>query len=175
MFRAAIGVATLSAMTACAEPAVAVDAGTDVRSLTTWEACEARAFRGACMGTLCNEYFGDVDAVSLQRDCEGILWTWSLSIAAPEAYDGRNLPMPAVSADCVAIAYPARKNGGEPGSEAAIVFVDKRAGKKVDTLILGKTFGQSSRLELRGLGEALLVLGKGPSRGSCLEILERLR
>jgi hypothetical protein len=54
--------------------------------------------------------------------------------------------------------------------------VDKRAGVKVDTRLLNTAFGQTSRLELRGLGEALFVLGKGdPPRGSCLDILRPLR
>lgn len=106
----------------------------------------------------------------------GVQWTWALPIAAQEIYDGRMLPMPAVSADCVAIAYQARRSGAGQGSEAALVFLDKRAGKKVDTLILGDAFDQANRLELRGLGEALFVLGKASTpRGACLDILEKLR
>lgn len=103
----------------------------------------------------------------------GIQWIWTLPVSSQELYDGRDLPMPAVSADCVAIAYPMRRG---QGVETTIVFVDKRAGKKVDTLILGGAFAQTSQLELRGLGEALFVRGKSSSpRGGCLEILERLR
>jgi len=58
-----------------------------------------------------------------------------------------------------------------------IVFVDKRAGKKVDTATPDlDAFALTSQLELRGLGEALFVLGKGTSpRVGCLDILERLR
>jgi hypothetical protein len=58
------------------------------------------------------------------------------------------------------------------------VFVDKRAGKKLDTttVILNGAFAQANQLELRGLGEALFVLGRGATpRGGCLEILERQR
>jgi hypothetical protein len=105
----------------------------------------------------------------------GILWTWTLPIAAQELYDGRDLPMPVVSADCVAIAYPTRRANGQD-AETTIVFVDKRAGKKVDTVSLEGVFAHASRLELRGLGEALFVLGKSSApRGAGLEILERPR
>lgn len=105
----------------------------------------------------------------------GIQWTWTLPIAAQELYDGRALPMPAVSADCVAIAYPMRRANGQ-GAETTIVFLDKRAGKKVDTRILGGAFAQVGQLELRGLGAALFVLGKSSTpRGGCLEILEKPR
>ena len=106
----------------------------------------------------------------------GVQWTWALPIGPQEIYDGRALPMPAVSSDCVAIAYSTRRTGGAPGSEATLVFVDKRAGKKVDTLTLDAAFAQTSQLELRGLGAALFVLGKGSTpRGACLDILEKLR
>jgi hypothetical protein len=105
----------------------------------------------------------------------GLQWTWPLPIAAQEIYDGRDLPMPVVSADCVAVAYPMRRG---QGAETTIVFVDKRAGKKLDTttVILNGAFAQANQLELRGLGEALFVLGRGATpRGGCLEILERQR
>ncbi|NOT31927.1 MAG: PQQ-like beta-propeller repeat protein [Planctomycetes bacterium] len=106
----------------------------------------------------------------------GVKWRWALPIGPQEIYDGRALPMPAVSADCVAIAYSARRAGGLPGSEAMLVFVDKLAGKLVDTRTLDEAFAQTSRLELRGLGAALFVLGKGSTpRGACLDILEKLR
>jgi len=60
-----------------------------------------------------------------------------------------------------------------------VVFVDMRAGnagKKLDQLFLGEAFDAAQSLELHGLGEALFVLGRavGP-RGSCLEILEKVR
>lgn len=45
--------------------------------LSTWEKCEARGFKGACRGTVCNEYFGEVDVADLQSSCEGIKWSWS--------------------------------------------------------------------------------------------------
>jgi outer membrane protein assembly factor BamB len=106
----------------------------------------------------------------------GVKWTWALPIGPQETYDGRTMPMPAVSADCVAIAYQVRRTGGVPGSESTVVLVDKHAGKKVDTLVLGPAFASSNRLELRGLGAALFVLGKGSTpRGACLDILEKLR
>jgi hypothetical protein len=73
----------------------------------------------------------------------------------------------------VAVAYAVRRSNGQ-GVE--IVFVDKRAGKKVDTVNLEGAFSQANQLELRGLGEALFVVGKSSApRGACLEILERLR
>jgi len=104
-----------------------------------------------------------------------VQWTWSLPVSSQEIYDGRNLPRPAVSADCVAIAYQMRRANAGQGSETTIVFLDKQAGRKVDTLLLGGAFSQASRLELRGLGEALFVLGTGSPRGACLEVLEKLR
>lgn len=108
----------------------------------------------------------------------GVQWTWALPITTQEIYDGRMLPMPAVSADCVAIGYQTRRGGAGQGGEAVLVFLDKRAGKKVDTLVFGNdsAFAQANRIELRGLGEALFVLGKASTpRGACLDILEKLR
>jgi hypothetical protein len=113
-----------------------------------------------------------IRSLHLQR---GLQWAWTLPVAPQEIYSGRELALPVVSAGCVAIAYPAPRAGGQ-GVETTIVFLDKHAGKKVDTLILGGAFAQTGQLELRGLGEALFVLGKGATpRGGGLEILERLR
>jgi outer membrane protein assembly factor BamB len=102
----------------------------------------------------------------------GVQWSWSLPLAPKETYDGRMLPMPAVSSESVALAYPSRRGGNGTSLEWTLVFLDKRAGRKVDTRILG-AFAQANRIELLGLGEALFVLGKAPSsRGAALEILE---
>ncbi|HEX6882222.1 MAG TPA: PQQ-binding-like beta-propeller repeat protein [Planctomycetota bacterium] len=107
---------------------------------------------------------------------QGLSWTWSLPIAPQEVYDPRNLALPALSEELVALAYQARRAGGSPAAEATIVLLDRRTGRKVDTLLLGERFAQSSRLALRGLGDALFVTGQGsPSRGAGLEILETLR
>ena len=106
----------------------------------------------------------------------GFKWNWTLPISPQDLSDGRSMPMPAVSKDCVAIAFQSRRNTGQ-GNAPTIVFVDKLSGKKVDTLDLDiKAFAQVNRLELRGLGEALFVLGKGPTPSrACLDILEKLR
>jgi hypothetical protein len=87
------------------------------------------------------------------------------------------MPLPAVSDGFVALAYQTRRGGASTGAEAAIVFLDKHTGKKVNTLSFHDgPFPHSSRLALRGLGEALFVLGQGaPPRGTGLEILETLR
>ncbi len=44
---------------------------------TPRETCEASGFKGSCAGTLCNDYYGDVDVTALQSNCGGIHWTWS--------------------------------------------------------------------------------------------------
>jgi outer membrane protein assembly factor BamB len=117
----------------------------------------------------------DVKIRALQLP-NGVKWTWNLPIASQDLYDGHPLPMPAVSDDTVAIAYQMRRSSGGQGAESTIVFLDKVAGTKLDTLLLGGNFAQASRLELVGVGEALFVVGKGGSpRGNCLEILEKLR
>lgn len=46
-------------------------------SSTSWELCEARGFKGSCLGTICKEFFGDADVAERQQSCEGIQWTWS--------------------------------------------------------------------------------------------------
>jgi len=117
-----------------------------------------------------------IRAIHLQN---GVQWTWSLPVSSQEFYDGPSLSMPAVSADCVAISYRTRASRGGPISDSTVVFVDMRAGnagKKLDQLFLGEAFDAAQSLELHGLGEALFVLGRavGP-RGSCLEILEKVR
>ena len=106
----------------------------------------------------------------------GLAWTWSLPVAQNESYDGRELAMPAVSDSTVALAVPIRRSGGTPLEETALVFLDKRAGRKLDQRVLGGPLSGATRLELRGLGEALFVQGRSPSgRGTGLDILEALR
>ena len=104
------------------------------------------------------------------------MWTYSLPIASQEVYDGRNLPMPAVSDQCVAIAYQtARRAKGSEG-ETSLVLVDKLTGRNTGTQVLRGAFEQSNRIELRGLGAALFAIGKSPpAKGTCLEILESSR
>jgi hypothetical protein len=90
-------------------------------------------------------------------------------------YDGRNLPMPAVAADCVAIAYQVARRANGGGSETVVDLVDME-GKKIDQRILRGVFDRANRIELRGLGTALFVLGRSPSSsGAGLEILESSR
>ncbi|MSR62280.1 MAG: hypothetical protein EXS08_07535 [Planctomycetes bacterium] len=106
----------------------------------------------------------------------GVQWSWSLGLSSQELYLSRSLPLPAVSAECVAIAYQTRRARPGPGSESAVVFLDKRSGKKLDMLSLAGGLEQANRLELRGLGAALFVLGKGPTQGgTCLDVLEEIR
>ena len=106
----------------------------------------------------------------------GLLWTWSLPVSREEFYDSQNMPMPAVSRDCVALAYQTKDSSSNLRGEMTLVFVDKRAGKRLDTLTLNEAFTQARNLELRGLGESLFVLGKGSSqKGHRMEILEAIR
>jgi hypothetical protein len=115
-----------------------------------------------------------VRAVHLET---GWLWSWSLPLAPEEQYDARNLALPAVSEELVALAFQSRRGGGAPAAEATILLLDKRTGRKVDTLLFDDgPLAQASRLSLRGLGEALFVAGHGsPSKGAGLEILEMHR
>ena len=83
-------------------------------------------------------------------------------------------PMPAVAADCVAIAF-ATQNGPRR-HKVKLVLVDKSSGRLMDTHLLSDPFGVSSRLSLRGLGEALFVVGGGSStKGQRIERLEKMR
>lgn len=45
---------------------------------TSHEVCESKGFKGACLGTVCEEFFGDVDVATQQSNCVGIHWNWSL-------------------------------------------------------------------------------------------------
>ncbi len=107
----------------------------------------------------------------------GQLWTWALPVAPDEFYDNRGLPMPAVSADCVALAFQSKgAPGASRGGEWTLVFLDKRAPIPQGRLVLSENFVHARTLELHGLGEALFVVGKGSAaRGLRLEILERMR
>jgi hypothetical protein len=105
----------------------------------------------------------------------GVAWTWSLPVADNEFYDGRDLAMPAVSENCVALALPLHRSGTTP-LETMLLFLDKRAGRKLDLRPIGTTLAGARTLELRGLGEALFLVGRSPTgRGTGLEILEAMR
>lgn len=105
----------------------------------------------------------------------GVAWSWSLPVAANEFYDGREIAMPAVSENCVALAMPLHKSGGSP-LETVLLFLDKRAGRKLDLRALGGPLTGARTLELRGLGDALFIVGRSPTgRGTGLEVLETLR
>ena len=105
----------------------------------------------------------------------GVAWSWSLPVAQNEFYDGRELAMPAVSENTVALAMPVHRAAGGP-LETVLVFLDKRAGRKLDLCAVGGPLAGARRLELRGLGDALFLQGWSPTgRGTGLEILEALR
>ena len=106
----------------------------------------------------------------------GTQWTWSLPVPAAELYDDQDLPMPVVSAECVALAYRTRRAGGGSSAVTTVVFLDKKTGKRVDTVSDLPALGSARSLSLRGLGDTLFVLGTGSTpRGTSLEILEEMR
>ena len=83
--------------------------------------------------------------------------------------------MPAVSENTVALAMPVHRAAGGP-LETVLVFLDKRAGRKLDLCAVSGPLAGARRLELRGLGDALFLQGWSPTgRGTGLEILEALR
>jgi len=106
----------------------------------------------------------------------GVQWTYTLGLSSRELSLSRYMPLPAVSAECVAIAYQTRRTRPGASGESAVVFLDKRSGKKLDMTSLKGGLELTNRLELHGLGSALFVLGRGPSPGSsCLDVLEEHR
>jgi len=100
----------------------------------------------------------------------GPAWTWSLSVAQNEFYDGRELAMPALSESTVALAVPLRRAGANALEETTLVFLDRRSGRKLDLRVLGAGVSGSRGLALRGLGSALFVQSR-----SGLEILDTPR
>ena len=103
------------------------------------------------------------------------VWKYTLPLSPKETYT-KNMPMPVVSENYVAIAYSVKNRTGLGRKQTALVFLDKRAGKKLDTLDLNDQFNYAKRLELRGLGRALFVIGKGSrTLGLRLETLEESR
>jgi len=103
-----------------------------------------------------------------------VRWTWTLPLAFDDLYHS-DIPLPAVSADCVAIAF-VRKNPDGFKGEARMVFMDRNTGKRQDTILLDPNFSHASVLELRGLGDALFVIGTGSARrGLRMQILEKIR
>jgi len=104
-----------------------------------------------------------------------VVWKYTLPLTRRESKTNI-MPMPAVSEDCVAIAYSIKNKTGLGRKETYLVLLDKRAGKKLDTLDLNDQFNYAKRLELRGLGETLFVIGKGSrTLGLRMETLERSR
>ncbi len=103
------------------------------------------------------------------------VWKFTLPLSKRESRTNI-MPMPAVSENCVAIAYSVKNRTGLGRKQTSLVFLDKRAGKKLDTLDLNDQFNYAKRLELRGLGETLFVIGKGSrTLGLRMETLEKSR
>ena len=105
-----------------------------------------------------------------------VRWNWSLPVAHEELYDSDVMPIPAVSEECVAIAYVTKHPTTGLRGEARLIFVDKNAGKRLDTVLLDEEFSRAGRLELRGLGEALFVVSHArSSRHLRMQILDKFR
>jgi hypothetical protein len=86
-------------------------------------------------------------------------WVYTLPVDSDEIYD-RPMPMPAVSADCVVLAYfTAGKN--RVNWQAQLEFIDKNAGTHIENRNLANDLAKAERLELRGLGSALFLVAKG--------------
>lgn len=100
-------------------------------------------------------------------------WVYLLPVPGDELYDG-GMPMPAVSKDCVVFAYVMRSSSSSLPGEARLEFVDKNGGFRLNGRALPNDFSYHSRIQLRGLGDALFVSGQGHGV-SRLEILEELR
>ncbi len=101
-------------------------------------------------------------------------WVHHLPVSYDELYQ-RSLPMPVVSEDCVAIAYVTRHPTSRGPDEARLEFVDRNTGLQRDRRNLHDDFSGSD-LELRGLGDALFVVGQRPHRtGNRLEIFQEVR
>jgi len=99
---------------------------------------------------------------------------WSRTLRIVDLDLRRELPRPAVSEDTVALAYVEQSSGGR--GQPWLAFLDRNTGQSLDTLMLEEDFASSDPLELRGLGEALFLIGGGHrSRGWLMQILEKTR
>jgi len=105
-----------------------------------------------------------------------VRWNGSLPVAHDELYDNDVMPLPAVSEECVALAYVTKNPTTGLRDVATMVFLDKNTGKRLDTVRLDDSFSHADRLELRGLGEALFAIGHARSpRRLRMQILEKIR
>jgi outer membrane protein assembly factor BamB len=101
---------------------------------------------------------------------------WSTTLRVRDLDPRHAIQLPAISEECVALAYVLRNQNSGLRGEARLAFVDRNTGKQLDTVLLDEDFGLAERLELRGLGEALFVVGRGGrSRGWRMQILEKIR
>ena len=88
----------------------------------------------------------------------------------------RPLPLPAIGADTVAVAYMLHSPASQQRGAARLVFLSRRDGITRDTITLQTDFGQADSLELRPLGDALFVVGRGiRTPGWRMQILEKAR
>ncbi len=101
-------------------------------------------------------------------------WSWSLPV---RGLAGRNfMPLPAVSENCVAIAYALTSPDSGFAEQAQLVIMDRHTGKRLVTRLIDEEFAKASRLELRGLGDACFIAGRGSAtRGWRFQILENHR
>ena len=99
-------------------------------------------------------------------------WVYHLPVPGDELYDN-GMTMPAVSKDCVVFAFVARSVGSSLPGEARLEFVDKNGGFRLSGRALPHQFSYHSRLQMRGLGDALFVAGQG--REARMEIFEVVR
>ncbi len=105
----------------------------------------------------------------------GRRWVYHLRASEEELY-GLSIPMPAVSSDCVAIAYVLKDPRTRLPLEARLEFVDLTGGFHLDSRTIYSVLVRAEKLELRGLDDALFILRKeGPRDTRGLDVLEDVR
>ena len=101
---------------------------------------------------------------------------WSCTLPAPGLATSTFMPLPAVSEDCVALAFALKSAQNGFVDEARLAFVDRNTGKRLDTRPLHEEFAKATRLELRGLSDSLFIAGRGANtRGWRFQIMENSR
>jgi len=91
----------------------------------------------------------------------GQRWVWKLPLAQDDLYS-QALPLPAVSAHLVALAYTEemRPSSGRSQSKTHLVLIERDSGSARERRILPAEMGRSEALELATLGNLLIVRGQ---------------
>jgi outer membrane protein assembly factor BamB len=101
----------------------------------------------------------------------GRRWVYHLPVPGEELHDA-GMPMPAVSDDCAAIVWIRRNPRDHLPTAVNLELVDLAGGFRRERREVYSRFLRGERIEVRGLGEALLLFRQAGSIRGALDILE---